>query len=175
MIAATQSNHPIPGVVPAVNVQSALEQACSRMHNVRMRVTKPRVAIFETLLKCQGPISIDQIHQALGKKPCDLVTIYRCLAAFERVGLVRRSFSHQGTSLWEVALNSPRHYHIVCKSCGRTEQADYFPVDEMERVLRNRGYTEVSHMVESFGVCPQCQQAAGSRAMGPGVSDRTLT
>ena len=57
-----------------------------------MRVTKPRVALVETLMKLDGPVSIERIHQQVGIKSCDLVTIYRCLAAFENLGLVRRSY-----------------------------------------------------------------------------------
>lgn len=133
-----------------------------------MRITKPRVSLLETLARLARPVPIEALHQQLDKAACDLVTVYRCLAAFEDIGLVRRSFLHNGTSLYELTPSgSPQHYHVVCKSCGQTERVDYFPIDGAERVLRERGYTNVTHLVEFFGLCPACQTAAPRRESAP--------
>lgn len=125
-----------------------------------MRVTKPRVALIETLLKLDGPASIERIHQQIGADLCDLVTIYRCLAAFESLGLVRRSYLHNGTCLYEQTLGSARRYHIVCKSCGKTDPVQYTHPEGMEQKLLDTGYAQISHVVEFFGVCRACQTVA---------------
>ncbi len=163
MIAATQSNHPLAAFTAAAPATLPLTEARNRIHAAGMRITKPRVAIIESLLRHTGPISIERIHQEMGVKVCDLVTVYRCLAAFENLDMVRRSYQHNGTCLYEATIGSARHYHIVCKACGQTERIDYFSVEGMEGVLKERGYAQVSHIVEFFGVCPACQQAAGAR------------
>jgi Fur family ferric uptake transcriptional regulator len=144
-----------------------LDEARSRIRNAQMRITKPRVAIIESLLQHEGPVSIERIHQDMGTDVCDLVTVYRCLAAFEGIGMVRRSYLHNGTCLFELTLGSQRHYHIVCKSCGKTDRVDYFPIDGMDRMLAERGYTEISHVVEFFGVCVACQQSDVGRNAKP--------
>lgn len=164
MIAATQSNHPLAGVLAPKTV-SPLDDACARLRKAGMRITKPRVALIEALARRAAPVAIDTLHQELTTEACDLVTVYRCLAAFEKVGIVRRSFLHNGTSMYELVLGAqPKHYHIVCKQCGATEPVPYFPIEGAERLLRERGYSELSHLVEFFGVCPACQQkAAGNR------------
>jgi len=163
MIAATQSNHPLAAANTGNSADSALNEARARIRNAQMRITKPRVAIIESLLQHEGPISIERIHQDMGTGVCDLVTVYRCLAAFESLDMVRRSYLHNGTCLYELTLGKQRHYHIVCKTCGQTERIGYFPVEGMERMLANRGYTEISHVVEFFGVCPSCQKVAPAR------------
>ncbi len=168
MIAATQSNHPLASLT-SPNEYSPVDEARNRIHNAGMRVTKPRVAIIESLLKHQGPISIERIHQDMGPEVCDLVTVYRCLSAFESLDMVRRSYLHNGTCLYELALGEQRHYHIVCKTCGKTEQVDYFPVEGMVRMLTDRGYSEVSHVVEFFGICPACRQGAPTRNQVPAI------
>ncbi len=138
-----------------------------------MRITKPRVALLEALSRQSGPAPIETLHQQLKEESCDLVTVYRCLAAFEEVGLVRRSFLHNGTSLYELTPHgAPQHYHVVCKSCGKTERVDYFPIEGAEHLLRERGYTAVSHLVEFFGICPACQAAAPRRETAPPASPR---
>ncbi len=163
MISATQSNHPLAAVDQSTTAAAPLAEARARIRNAGMRITKPRIAIIESLLRHAGPISIERIHQEMGVKVCDLVTVYRCLSAFESLDMVRRSYLHNGTCLYELTLDSNRHYHIVCKSCGNTERVDYFSVEGMERILKERGYTEVSHIVEFFGICPACQKTGPAR------------
>lgn len=172
MISATQSNHPLAAVDSPVAPESAIDAARSRIRTAGMRITKPRIAIIEALQRHEGPISIERIHQEMGVEVCDLVTVYRCLAAFEQLGMVRRSYLHNGTCLYELTLQSPRHYHIICKACGATDRVDYFPVEGMERLLQERGYAEVSHVVEFFGVCPKCQPATTRQVLPTIPSER---
>ncbi|AOS46323.1 Zinc uptake regulation protein [Lacunisphaera limnophila] len=164
MISATQSNHPLGLVTNREPEDVTLTVACTRIRNSGMRVTKPRVALLAALLRFPGPASIERIHQEVGTKSCDLVTIYRCLAAFEGLGLVRRSYLHNGTCLYEQTVNAARRYHIICKECGRTDPVDYELAEGLEQKIAERGYTQVSHVVEFFGVCPICQQAAKAAA-----------
>lgn len=167
MISATQSNHPLAGV-PATASIDALEAGCACLREHGLRITKPRVALIEALARQTGPVSIESLHTELAAQACDLVTVYRCLGAFEAIGLVRRSFLHNGTSLYELTLGgAPQHYHLVCKSCGKTERVDYFPIQGMETVLRERGYVQLSHLVEFFGICPTCQSAPPRRGSVP--------
>jgi Fur family ferric uptake transcriptional regulator len=86
------------------------------------------------------------------------VTIYRCLAVFTELGLVRRCFFHNGTGLYEINLSDSHHHHIVCKNCGKVERIDASFTENTERILRERGYQSVTHLVEFFGVCPDCQK-----------------
>ena len=167
MIAATQSNHPLGTAAPAGEKVNSLELACRCLRTARMRVTKPRTAILAALINRQGPTSIEGLHQDLAKNACDLVTVYRCLAAFENLGLVRRSFLHNGTSLYEFTFGHPQHYHVICKSCRQAEPVEYFSVEGMERLLKDRGYAQLSHIVEFFGVCPACQKVAAARTISP--------
>ena len=171
MIAATQSNHPLASSGKQGGEVSLLNEARTRIHSAGMRITKPRVAIIESLLRHEGPISIERIHQEMGTDVCDLVTVYRCLSAFESLDMVRRSYLHNGTCLYEVTLSKQPHYHIICKECGKTERVDYFPVETIQRVLENRGYTQISHVVEFFGVCPACQRVAPARSVAPAIPE----
>lgn len=156
MISATQSNHPLASVGKAH--ASIVDAACARLRQARMRITKPRVAILEALSRQSVPVAIEYLHAELNSRKCDLVTVYRCLAAFEEQGIVRRSFLHSGTCLYQLSLETqPSNYHVVCRQCQRIDPVDYFPVDAADRSLRERGYTQLSHVVEFFGICPACQ------------------
>ena len=169
MISATQSNHPLGNVASPGATESAVTEARNRIRSEGLRVTKPRLAIIASLHRHAGPISIERIHLEVGTEACDLVTVYRSLAAFEGIGLVRRSYLHNGTCLYELTLTDRHDYHIVCKTCGATERVDYVPVEGTERLLAERGYTQVSHVVEFFGVCPKCQSASPARQIAPAI------
>lgn len=168
MIASTQTNHPL---VPATRGEGSpstpLEVACARLKSAGLRITQPRIAILEALIRRSLPASIEQIHQDLSSSACDLVTVYRCLAAFEELGLVRRCFFHNGTSLYQINLAGETTYHLVNKSDDTVEE---LPADlaaelreamrAIEQKLTARGYTDVSHMVEFFSRTPAGQRAA---------------
>ncbi len=166
MIASTQTNHPLAGAkADAAGDQTPITIACAHLKKSGLRITQPRIAILSALIKRVQPASIEQIHGDLAQDSCDLVTVYRCLAAFEDIGLVRRSFYHNGTSLYAINLGeSNTGYHFVCKESNQVEAIDAETTAELRRcvlqvedLLRAKGYTEVTHMVEFFGKAPQAQ------------------
>ena len=126
MIASTQTNHPIIGEKPGARQSGSqpLNQAIGRLRSAGLRVTQPRIAILEVLIQFGQPASIEQIHDVLKRSACDLVTVYRCLSAFEGLGLVRRSFLPSGTSLYEINLGEMSRYHVICKESHRVEEID---------------------------------------------------
>jgi len=160
MIASTQTNHPITGVKGGKE-QTPVELACVKLKEAGLRITQPRVAILAALIKAGRPTSIDNLHGELGANSCDIVTVYRCMAAFESIGLVRRAFLINGTSLYEINLGDPNRYHVVCKQTDSVEELDDASAAELRRsvqmvedTLRAKGYAEVGHIVEFFGKSP---------------------
>ena len=157
MIASTQTNHPLIHVGLPKSSNSVLDQAFAKLKGAGLRITQPRVAIINALLKRNHPSSIEQIHGDLADGSCDLVTVYRCLAAFEEIGLVRRSFFLNGTSLYELSLNGANRYHVVSKDTREVQALDEesaaelrTTVQRIEERLREKGFTNVSHVVEFF-------------------------
>lgn len=174
MIASTQTNHPLTGPKTGADQQAALDFATARLKSAGLRITQPRLAILAALSNRPQPTSIEQIHEIVGPDACDLVTIYRCMAAFEEIGLVRRAFFHNGTSLYEINLGQPMHYHVVCKATNNVEELDgetsaelHTALAKIEDKLRARGYAGVGHIVEFFGVAPQANPAPAAPERKP--------
>ena len=171
MIASTQTNHPIVGVKNGKD-QTPVEVACFKLKEAGLRITQPRVAILAALIKTGRPTSIDALHGELGPNSCDIVTVYRCMAAFESIGLVRRAFLINGTSLYEINLGDPNRYHVVCKQTNKVEELDAASANELRRAvqtvedtLRAQGYSEVGHIVEFFGKSPTVSRASAEAAV----------
>jgi Fur family transcriptional regulator, ferric uptake regulator len=176
MIASTQTNHPLVGTkTDALGGQTPITIACASLKKAGLRITQPRIAILSALIQRSQPASIEQIHGDLAKDSCDLVTVYRCLAAFEAIGLVRRSFYHNGTSLYAINVGETNTgYHFVCKETDQVESIDAETtadlrrcVLQVEEVLKARGYTDVTHMVEFFGKAPQVARTAAPVSTPP--------
>jgi Fur family ferric uptake transcriptional regulator len=173
MIAATQTTYPQSGTQnnKTTRAPSDVELATAKLKSSGLRITQPRLAILAALSKRAQPTSIEQLHIDVGPDNCDLVTVYRCMAAFEEIGLVRRAFFHNGTALYEMNLGQPARYHVVCKSTNRVDEIDAATADELRRTieavqetLRARGYGEVGHIVEFFAVAPQTARTAAPSA-----------
>src|SRR5438128_2287459 len=157
MIASTQTNHPLAGSGKIAAKASPVELATAKLKSAGLRITQPRLAILAALSKRAQPTSIEQLHVDVGAENCDLVTVYRCMAAFEDIGLVRRAFFHNGTALYEINLGQPTRYHVVCKSTNRVEELDAETAEQLRRAiesvqekLRTRGYGDIGHIVEFF-------------------------
>jgi len=89
------------------------------------------------------------------------------MAAFETIGLVRRAFLINGTSLYEINLGDPNRYHVVCKETNMVDELDTASANELRRAvqlvedtLRAQGYSEVGHIVEFFGKAPVSRSQA---------------
>lgn len=170
MIASTQTNHPLSGNPknPA-KTPTPVELATARLKSAGLRITQPRLAILGALSKREQPTSIEQLHADVGAENCDLVTVYRCMTAFEEIGLVRRAFFHNGTALYEINLGQPARYHFVCKATNNVEVLDAetsellrSAIEQVQERIRGRGYTNIGHIVEFFGVTPQNTRTAAA-------------
>ncbi len=162
MIASTQTQQPLAEANSTNSKgQTPIAVACARLRGAGLRITQPRIAILNALIKRGQPTTIEQIHDDLEAGSCDLVTVYRCLSAFEDIGIVRRSFYHNGTSLYSMSLGEVHPYHVICKETNQVEEIDLDTtvelrknVQKIEELLKTRGYSNVTHVVEFFGLAP---------------------
>lgn len=121
------------------------------------RVTEPRKAILGILTREHGPFTVEELHGRLKKGSCDLVTVYRNLAAMEEMDVVRRCDFGDGSYRYEINTGEHHHHHIICRNCHGVQTLDLCVADGLERIARQMGYAKVTHMLEIFGVCPKCQ------------------
>ena len=133
-----------------------VRQSVEKLREKGLRVTDQRRAILEVLASATIPTSAEETFSALPADTCDLVTAYRCLEQFEKAGLVERGVRENGTKVYCLGHGHGHHHHLTCRKCGRAERIDMCMGDELEEVATDFGFTEVSHVMEVFGVCPSC-------------------
>ena len=175
--------------------KTSIEQACACLKDAGLRITQPRISILASLLNRSVPASIEQIYGDLPPDTCDLVTVYRCLATFQKIGLVRLSYLHGGASAYQIMLHTGDEtpYHIISKKDNEVQELDAESAAELRAVvskiearLRAKGIGKVSHIVEFFvepdtaqptsqtseipnrmGVAPELPAALQMRAASP--------
>jgi len=141
----------------STSASHVLETALQTLREHRHRITAPRRAILEILIAEHGPFTTEEIHQRMEEGMCDLVTVYRCLAAMEEINLVRRCDFGDGAYRYEFNTGEHHHHHIICRLCHSVQTLDFCVADGLERMARQMGYANVTHTLEIFGVCAKCQ------------------
>lgn len=123
-----------------------------------LSITAPRKMILAMLIKEHGPFSVEDIYNKLPKNFCDQATVYRCLNQFVEMQLVNTS--HIEKEMLHFEFNDPthHHHHIICKICKTIETFQDCVIDKIEHNLLKKGYKDLHHRLEFFGICGSCQK-----------------
>ena len=122
------------------------------------RVTPQRVAVFEVLCQRGGHPTVDQIYQEVRKRfpMISLNTVYQIMEALVEMKIVS-PVSH-GHEAARYETDSAPHHHAICVLCKRiVDVSDPAPGRiRPPRAVRD-GFQVLSHRVEFFGYCADCQ------------------
>jgi Fe2+ or Zn2+ uptake regulation protein len=113
------------------------------------------------LKESKVPLSPQTIHQIALARNCNigLVSVYRTLDLLSELDLVRRVHGQDGCHGYVLA--SPgHHHHLICRKCGKavefTGSGDLS--DFIERIEKKTGFAIDEHILQLYGLCPQCQE-----------------
>jgi len=101
-----------------------------------------------------------EIFVELRKGDGDLATVYRSMHLLEGMGIVKRFDLGDGVGRFELLEEGDdgHHHHLVCTRCAGVVELDECIIEELQcRVAAQNGFKSVTHRLEFFGVCPQCQ------------------
>ena len=138
-----------------------LSSLTTRLRREDRKITGPRAAILEILHQHRHPLTNKEIFAELPKGECDLATIYRAMQMLEKLGMVKRFDFGDGTARFELVEEGDdgHHHHLICTQCAQVvEIGECFPAEVERRIARQNGFRAVTHRLEFFGVCPDCQK-----------------
>jgi Fur family ferric uptake transcriptional regulator len=134
------------------------------------RTTRQGTAVEEVLRDADGFRTAQEIFAgatAAGHR-IGLTTVYRHLNALAEAGsadVVHRVDGEAQFRLCGEVVEGEHHHHVVCRTCGRSEEVSGPEVEQWAaRVAKKAGYTDVSHTVEVFGLCPEHSAKPRKRA-----------
>ena len=132
----------------------------NRLRGQSRKITGPRAAILEILRQHPHPLTNREILASLPKGECDLATIYRSMHLLEKMGMVKRFDFGDGAARFELIGEGDdgHHHHLVCTRCSSVvEIEECFPAEIEKRIAAANGFKAVTHKLEFFGICPDCQ------------------
>lgn len=123
--------------------------------NANLRLTKPRVEIFDTLKSLNKPMSIVDIIDACPS--VDKVSVYRTIDMFTKLHIVS-TIPHGWKHLYELASPfNPHHHHLVCEKCGSLTDIHSKKLELMIASLTDEHqFTPSHHHFEITGTCRSC-------------------
>jgi Fur family ferric uptake transcriptional regulator len=127
------------------------------LKNKSLSVTMPRKMILGLLLKEHGPFTAEDIFIKLPKNTCDQATVYRCLNQFVESQLVNITYLEKEMAHFEFNDPHHHHHHIICKICKKIDSFHDCLLGKIETALIKKGYKDIQHRLEFFGVCGSCQ------------------
>jgi Fur family ferric uptake transcriptional regulator len=132
----------------------------------RLRNTRQAEAVESIMREADGFRTAQDLFAELRRRGdrIGLTTVYRHLATLAEQGSADVVHTADGESQYRLcgvpAGTGPpaedHHHHLVCRECGRSVEVSGPEVEAWaDRVAAAAGYTEVSHTLEVFGLCPR--------------------
>ena len=124
------------------------------------RPTRQRRAIAAALAANDEFHSAQEIHDLLRQdgETIGLSTVYRTLQGLADGGEVDVLRNELGESVYR-RCSDTHHHHLVCRTCGATVEVEGPAVEKWTRAIASaHGFSEVSHTLELFGTCPDCDR-----------------
>lgn len=126
-----------------------------------LKSTPVRIAVIKTLIsKDHLLLTIDEILKKVNqrlKKKNDWSTLFRTLKTFEDCNIVSSTMLDSKSVYYEINLNSHHHHHLICQDCGDVKSLDSCNLDLLKDLTNQFNYSNISHKLEFFGTCPDCQ------------------
>lgn len=126
--------------------------------SIPQRQTRQRTAIAEILAEVDDFRSAQQLHDDLRHRGVSvgLTTVYRCLQSLTAAGEIDFLVNDEGETVYRKC-SGEHHHHLVCRACGATVEIAGPTVERWaDAVAAEHGYSQVSHTMELFGICPSC-------------------
>jgi len=136
----------------------------NRLRGQSRKITGPRAAILAILRAHPHPLANKEIFSEMQKAQsgrCDLATVYRSMHLLEKMGMVKRFDFGDGAARFELVGENDdgHHHHLVCTQCSEVvEIEECFPEKIEKKIAARNRFKSVTHKLEFFGICPDCQK-----------------
>ena len=132
----------------------------------RVRNTRQAAALAEVLRDADGFRTAQEVFDEVRRRGdhVGLTTVYRHLNLLAENGSADVVHRADGESQYRLCgdraepntVGDRHHHHVVCRECGRSVEVSGPEVEAWaDRVATEAGYTDVSHTLEVFGLCPE--------------------
>jgi Fe2+ or Zn2+ uptake regulation protein len=131
------------------------EGLLSGLRDQGFKITSPRNQVIGCVAHREDNFTAEELAAELDS--IGRATVYRTLKLLVEQGLVCRIVMGDGSVSYR-ASHQAHHHHVVCISCGATEDVHLNDVEDVLAGVRGAtDYSIVGHRLEVYGICPRCQ------------------
>lgn len=123
-----------------------------------LRVTPQRLLLIEIIRDQPAHFTAEEVYrQVRGTFPgVSVVSIYRSLETFRKLGIVTRTAIGDSSAVYEWALGD-RHHHLICAICGHVDHLIDAELNPLRELLHARyGFEAAIDHYAIFGRCAAC-------------------
>ena len=136
-----------------------LQQLTRKLRDRGHRLTPQRLAVLKILAVSEGHPTVQQIYDQIKADfpMTSLATVYKTVTLIKDMGEVLELSFSDGSNHY--AGNKPfPHPHLICTKCKSiTDPEVPGQATLFQQVEEATGYEILSHRLDFYGICPQCQ------------------
>ena len=128
-------------------------------------VTPQREAVADAIFNSRGHLSVEELWNKVREQDTkvSVATVYRTMKLLNECGLAHARNFGDGQTRYEAAAGREHHDHLICTRCGTIVEFENDRIEAMQdAVARKHGFKVTSHKMELYGLCKDCQRAAGA-------------
>lgn len=125
------------------------------------KITPQRQAMIKVMARENRHMTVEDIHGKISKRfpSLSVDTIYRNVGVLERLEMLDKTDFGDGKSRYKLLENVGHRHHLMCLSCGFSEEVDFCPLDYLDQQqIKAKNFAIARHNFEIFGYCARCTQ-----------------
>ena len=142
------------------DTQTRYEALVDKLRKLNYRLTPQRVALLRLLATSEGHPSASQLYDQLHTQfpTTSPGTIYKTLNLLKDLNEVLELGFSDDDNRYDGNRPYP-HPHLICVRCRKIIDPEVNLADKLVReVAGQSGYQIVSHRLDFYGICPDCQE-----------------
>ena len=140
--------------------QARFEALVGRLREQKYRLTPQRIALLRLLATGEGHPSASQLYDQLQAQfpTTSPATIYKTLNLLKDLDEVLELGFSDDDNRYDGSKPYP-HPHLICVRCRKIMDPEVsIGQDVVQQVAQQSGYQIISHRLDFYGVCPDCQE-----------------
>lgn len=141
-------------------VQERIDAMLARLKSREFRITPQRYAVVRVLAQSDDHPSVADIYAAVRAEfpTTSIATVYKTVGLLQELGEVLKLGFHDGNNRYD-GINPFPHPHVICDKCGKIMDPELASLNGLSAEMRRKtGYKIISHRLDFFGLCPDCQK-----------------
>jgi Fur family peroxide stress response transcriptional regulator len=145
-----------------VDPQARFEELVNKLQEHKYRLTPQRMALLRLLAASDGHPSASHLYDQIKDQfpTTSLATVYKTLNVLKEIDEVLELGFSDGDNRYDGNKPYP-HPHLICINCQKILDPEVSLAQNLvQEVAQSSGYQIVSHRLDFYGLCPDCQKDA---------------